>query len=103
MPKQNSNLDSQIAPMPGVWMGIPATGPLLRPADAARYLGLGISTMYDQIQRGEIPPLVKIGARASGIPKPWLDAAIQLRAANHGHRTPSAKRLRTAPAAGAKP
>lgn len=57
----------------------PACGPLLRPAVAA-YLGLSISTFYEQIKAGMLPPLVKIGSRASGVPKPWLDAFIAARA-----------------------
>lgn len=58
----------------------PACGPLLRPAAAAAYLGLSISTFYEQIKAGMLPPLVKIGSRASGVPKPWLDAFIAARA-----------------------
>lgn len=58
----------------------PACGPLLRPAAAAAYLGLSISTFYEQIKAGMLPPLVKIGSRASGVPKPWLDAFIATRA-----------------------
>lgn len=60
------------------------SGPLLRPADAANYLGLSISSFYGLIQSGALPPLVKIGPRAAGMPKPWLDRLIQERLGNVG-------------------
>ena len=66
------------------WAGIPATGPILRPKDAAEYLGYGRSQFYALVGKGELPQLIKLGSGAggaSGVPKPWLDAVIAARAA----------------------
>ncbi|MEM7730245.1 MAG: hypothetical protein AAF311_13400 [Pseudomonadota bacterium] len=57
------------------------TGPIYRPARAAVYLGIGLSTFYEGVAAGTLPPLIKIGARASGVPKPWLDAYLANQAA----------------------
>ena len=62
------------------WAELPVSGPILRPADAARYVGLGLSTFYNGIAEGSLPPLIKIGPRASGVPRPWLDAVLRSRA-----------------------
>jgi excisionase family DNA binding protein len=61
-------------------LGTP-TGPVLRPAEAASYLGLSISSFYGLIQAGELPPLIKVGRRAAAMPKPWLDRLLQKRLA----------------------
>lgn len=58
------------------WEGIPATGPLMRPETAAEYIGVSTSAVYRMINQGRLPPIAKLGKRASGIPKPWLDAVI---------------------------
>lgn len=60
------------------WNALPPTGPILRPAQAARYFGVSLSTYYELIHAGVVPPFLKLShrARASGVPKPWLDAAI---------------------------
>jgi predicted DNA-binding transcriptional regulator AlpA len=65
------------------WAEIPAQGPIMRPAAAAEYFGVSISTYYELIQAGIVPPFIKLShrARASGVPKAWLDAAIAARAA----------------------
>ncbi len=52
------------------------SGPLLRPAEAANYLGLSLASFYGQVKSGQLPPLIKIGPRAAAIPKPWLDLMI---------------------------
>lgn len=59
----------------------PAAGPLLRPAEAAEYLGISVSGFYQQIKEGNLPPLVKIGPRAAGMSRPWLDRLIERRLA----------------------
>ncbi len=61
---------------------MPAAGPILRPSAAAEYFGVSISTYYELIQAGVVPPFIKLShrARASGVPKAWLDAAIAARA-----------------------
>jgi excisionase family DNA binding protein len=51
-------------------------GPLLRPAAAAAYLGIGLSTFYLLVNAGKLPRPLKIGTRASGIPQSALDAFI---------------------------
>ena len=57
----------------------PVIGPVMRPKEAARYIGVSVSCFYSLIKSGEIPPLIKLTGRASGIPKPWLDAWLSLR------------------------
>lgn len=64
------------------WSGVPATGPFMRVAEAARYLGISKSTYYEEVNAGTLP-VCKIGLRASGVPKPWLDAIIQSRVEAH--------------------
>lgn len=67
------------------WKNIPATGPLLRPSEAARYLGYkATASYYNLAAKGLAPRPLKVGvdgAAASGIPKPWLDALIAAAAA----------------------
>jgi excisionase family DNA binding protein len=66
------------------WADIPLRGPILRTNDAAEYLGLSVPYTYALIQRGDLPRPIKIGARATGIPRDWLDAVIAARAAGGG-------------------
>jgi excisionase family DNA binding protein len=68
-----------IAPLPRPWAEIPATGPFLRVRSAAEYLGLSVSHYYSLAKRGDLPGVVKIGERASGVPRPWLDAVVKSR------------------------
>ncbi len=58
-------------------------GPLLRPADAAAFLGIGLSTYYALAKSGDLPPPLKLTScgRAAGVPKSQLDALIRSRAA----------------------
>ena len=57
------------------------TGPFMRPSEAAKYLGLGLSTYYELAKSGAVPSPVKItpNGRASGVPKSLLDAFVQSR------------------------
>ena len=65
--------DSALRP----WESITPTGPLLRPGDAAAYLGISIQGYYERAAAGSLPVPLKIsGRRASGVPRPWLDAVI---------------------------
>lgn len=73
--------DANIRP----WEGIPPTGPILRPADAAAYLGISVPGYYEKAAKGALPAPFKLGGRASGVPRPWLDAVISL-AASGGAR-----------------
>ena len=66
------------------WAGIPAVGPLLRPAAAAEYLGLSKATYYAKAATGVFPVPLKIAdGAASGVPQRWLDAIVA-RAAEGG-------------------
>lgn len=72
--------DSNPAPP---WAGIPATGPLLRMREAAKYVGYSLSGYYAAAARGELPPIIKMGRGQGGraaVPRPWLDAVIASRA-----------------------
>ena len=62
------------------WRNIPAAAPLLRPSEVSRQTGLSRSTLYELIIAKEFPPFIKIGSRASAMPKVWLDAFIESRA-----------------------
>ena len=63
-----------------VWRNIPPRGPILKPTQAARYVGFSRSLMYAKIKLGCFPPVIKIGERSGGIPQNWLDAFIVGRA-----------------------
>ncbi len=66
------------------WKVIPATGPLLRPAEAAQYLGYkSRSHYYELAKRGVVPEPLRFGQGTTsvGVPKPWLDAIIAAAAA----------------------
>lgn len=64
------------------WSNAPITGPIFRPQECANYLGISISSFYELVSRGELPPLLKLTqrGRASGLPKGWLDIVIADRA-----------------------
>lgn len=78
MPKHQINSSSGNISNTAPWNTLPPTGPILRPAEAARYFGVSLSTYYELIHAGVVPPFLKLShrARASGVPQPWLDAAI---------------------------
>jgi predicted DNA-binding transcriptional regulator AlpA len=66
------------------WAGVPASGPMLRPADGARYIAYSLSSYYRGVARGQLPKPIKMGQggfnAASAIPQAWLDAVIADRA-----------------------
>jgi excisionase family DNA binding protein len=70
------------------WARVPPTGPMLRPAEAAAYYGVSVSSYYEMVHSGELPKFVKLGprARSSGVPRVWLDAVIAARVAASGAR-----------------
>jgi len=68
------------------WSGVVPTGPMLRPADAAAYLGISLPSYYERATKGVVPTPMKIGGRASGVPRPWLDAVIGHAATTAGAR-----------------
>ena len=61
------------------WADEPVRGPMLRPREASSYLGLSISTYYEMISQGDLPPLIKVSprGRATAHPKCWLDMILQ--------------------------
>lgn len=61
------------------WLSIPATGPVLRPAAAAKYLGLSRSKLYALIADNKLPRPIRLSEGTVGIPQPWLDACIAAR------------------------
>ena len=65
-----SNLDAP-------WKSIPPHPPLLRPSDVVKATGLSKSVLYENIAKGVFPPFIKIGPRASAMPKAWLDAFLE--------------------------
>lgn len=66
------------------WEAVPPTGPILRPAAAAEYLGLSVSGFYKQVAKGLMPAPIAIGRRASGVPRAWLDSVIASRISTAG-------------------
>lgn len=54
---------------------------LLRPKQAMERLGLPRTPFYEDVRNGLLPPLVKIGPRASAIPSNEVDAVISYRIA----------------------
>jgi predicted DNA-binding transcriptional regulator AlpA len=62
------------------WEGCDPAGPLYRIQDVVEVTGLSRAQTYNLIRIGELPPLLKIGKRASVMPKAWLDAYIRRQA-----------------------
>ena len=64
------------------WANSPVAGPFFRPPECASYLGISLSSLYEHIGRGDLPPLLKLTqrGRTSGLPKSWLDIALADRA-----------------------
>ena len=58
------------------WETVAPTGPILRPADAAAYLGISIPGYYEKAAKGDLPTPIKMCGRTSGVPRPWLDSVI---------------------------
>lgn len=66
------------------WTTVAPAGPMLRPTEAARYLGYSVPQFYALAAQGELPRPIKMGrghTGASAVPKGWLDAVIAARAA----------------------
>ncbi|HKR16616.1 helix-turn-helix transcriptional regulator [Rhizorhapis sp.] len=64
------------------WADVPATGPLLRPAQAAEFLGFKSRSHYYRLaEQGRVPSPIHVGGRAAGIPLAWLQAVIAAAAA----------------------
>ena len=66
------------------WSSVPPTGPMLRPSEAAAYLGFkSRQQLYQMVRSGEVPAPIRLRkeGNASGIPRPWLDAIIAARVA----------------------
>ena len=61
---------------PAPWAGLKASGPVLRLPEAAAYLGVSSSSYYRYAQQGLVPPTIKIGLQAVGVPQNWLDAVV---------------------------
>lgn len=66
------------------WASVAPNGPILRPSEAAAYLGLSINSYYVEARIGRVPAPVKITSRATGIPRAWLDAVVADRVAAGG-------------------
>ena len=49
---------------------------IVRMPEIMRRTGFGRSSIYNLIKQGKFPPLIKIGARASGISSEVLDAWV---------------------------
>jgi predicted DNA-binding transcriptional regulator AlpA len=61
------------------WESIPPLGPLLRPKQAAVFLGIATSSYYRLMAEGRVPPTVQIGegsSSAAGVPVSWLNSVI---------------------------
>jgi predicted DNA-binding transcriptional regulator AlpA len=72
------------------WDGIPASGPLFGPKEAAEYISYSKKQYYALAAKGDLPRPIKIGRGyngASGVPQKWLDAVIASRAAAQGERS----------------
>jgi prophage regulatory protein len=55
--------------------------PIFRPRDAAAYLGIGLTMLYQLARDKQLPRAIKIGHRASGWRKSTLDKFIDSRQA----------------------
>ena len=53
---------------------------ILRPAEAARKLGLERTTLFRMVKRGDLPPSIKITKKAVGWRESTLEAYIAQRA-----------------------
>ena len=69
------------------WEHLPIKGPILRPAQAAAYVGLSLGHYYRLIKEGHIPPFIKLGSKSSGVPQSHLDAFLESRATGQRSRS----------------
>ena len=70
------------------WDGVEIRGPMYRMQAVARYLGIGRSTAYEMIQRGELPPPIRLSPGVSVTPESWLQAVVAARAMQKPDPTP---------------
>lgn len=61
------------------WEGLFPELPFVRAKDLPKETGLSDARIYELIELGEFPPLVKIAPRASGVPANWLQAWLAFR------------------------
>lgn len=59
------------------WQNVDPAGVQYRIKDVQSLLRISRAKIYDMINRGELPPLIKLGQRASAMPQSWLDAYIR--------------------------
>jgi predicted DNA-binding transcriptional regulator AlpA len=62
-------------------------GPMHRMSSVARYMGIGRSTVYEMIDRGDLPAPIKLTSGIAVIPQSWLDAIVAARAAEPDAQT----------------
>ncbi len=60
--------------------------PILRPKDAADYLGLSKGTLYKLVRGGELPKPISVWGRVTGIRRSHLNAFLERRADPRTHR-----------------
>ena len=63
------------------WKSLDPKGQQLRPIEVCELTGLSKAQIYNLIKDGSFPPFLKIGKRASAMPKTWLDAYLNDKAA----------------------
>ena len=74
--------------MESVSKDVPTTGQVvLRPPQAANYLGIPQGTLYDWVRRGLAPKPIKLGPRASAWLKSELDSFLAQRVAERDQET----------------
>jgi predicted DNA-binding transcriptional regulator AlpA len=67
---------------PAPWAGIPPTGEMLRPTEAARRLGYSRPRFYQLAAKGSLPRPIKIGEGRNGasvVPLAWINAVLEHR------------------------
>ena len=55
--------------------------PIFRPRDAATYLGIGLTMLYQLVRDKQLPRAIKVGHRASGWRRSSLNAYLERRQA----------------------
>lgn len=55
--------------------------PIFRPRDAAAYLGIGLTMLYELVKAKKLPRPLKVGHRASGWRRSALNAYLDSRQA----------------------
>lgn len=65
---------------PRYWESVPVLGPIWRPKELCKRLGVSRSQAYQMIADGSLPPFIKLSDRASGMPDSWLTAFLEIQA-----------------------